>query len=44
MPLIAWLPLLLISALGGQVVGGGSRCRSCSTWVRMSASYWHSHS
>ena len=23
MPLIAWLPLLLMSALGGQVVGGG---------------------
>ena len=23
MPLISWLPLLLMSALGGQVVGGG---------------------
>ena len=23
MPLIAWVPLLLMSALGGQVVGGG---------------------
>jgi hypothetical protein len=44
MPLIAWLPLLLMSAQGGQAIGGASRCRSCLTWVSMSASSWRSHS
>ena len=44
MPLLTWLPLLLMSVLGGQVVGGGITVPFLSDTGAMSASSWRSHS
>jgi hypothetical protein len=38
--LLTWLPLLLLSALEGQLWGGSNRCRSCSISKFTSASWW----
>ena len=38
--LLAWLPLLVLSALEGQVLGGDRLYPSCSTWRFTSVSWW----
>ena len=38
--LFAWLPLLVLSALEGQALGGTRPCPSCWTWRSMFASWW----
>lgn len=38
--LLAWLPLLLLSALEGHVLVVMPACRSCWTWKFTPASWW----
>ena len=39
-PLLAWLPLLVLSALEGQALGGNVAVPSCWTWKCMPAFWW----
>ena len=38
--LFAWLPLLVLAALGGRLLGGKWPYRSCSMWTCTSSSWW----